>query len=261
MRSGIAIFISFLFLSQLQAQVKPLPNAHAHNDYLHQKPLQDALSHGFTSIEADIHLIDGELYVAHDKPISLDGISMLKDLYLEPLRKLTAQQNGYVYTGYKKPVYLMIDIKTEGEATYILLKQQLIDYQKILRTRNNPTGAVQIVLSGNRPVETVKKEASRLVAIDGRPSDLTHGYDSDFMPVISQHYLQVIKWSGEGEIPAYDLQALKNLTEQTHKQGKKLRLWATPEKENVWKVLLEAGVDFINTDKLQELQNFLSKKD
>ncbi len=49
-------------------RVTPLPNAHAHNDYLHPRPLHDALAHGFASVEADIHLVNGELYVSHDAP-------------------------------------------------------------------------------------------------------------------------------------------------------------------------------------------------
>jgi len=45
----------------------PLSQAHAHNDYLHKNPLFDALDNGFTSVEVDVHLLRGNLYVAHDK--------------------------------------------------------------------------------------------------------------------------------------------------------------------------------------------------
>ena len=45
---------------------KLLTNAHAHNDYEHTHPLADALEQGFCSIEADIHLVNGKLLVAHD---------------------------------------------------------------------------------------------------------------------------------------------------------------------------------------------------
>ena len=46
-----------------------LYKAHAHNDYLHERPLLDALDHGFMSIEADVYvmpLLSDSLYVAHD---------------------------------------------------------------------------------------------------------------------------------------------------------------------------------------------------
>ena len=117
---------------------------------------------------------------------------------------------------------------------------------------------MKVVLSGNRPVRAVQQEKAPLVSIDGRPEDLAANHAPEFMPVISQNYSKVITWNGEGTIPETDMQNLKNLATDTHKQGKKLRLWASPEKQNVWKALLEAGVDFINTDKLQELQTFLS---
>ena len=44
--------------------VVPLVRAHAHNDYRHDRPLHDALAHGFTGIEADVFLVD-------DAPISI----------------------------------------------------------------------------------------------------------------------------------------------------------------------------------------------
>ena len=46
--------------------VTPLANAHSHNDYEHDRPLLDALDHGFKSIEADIFLFEGQLLVTHD---------------------------------------------------------------------------------------------------------------------------------------------------------------------------------------------------
>ena len=41
----------------------PLGQAHAHNDYYHKRPLLDALSHGFCSVEADVFLKNGRLLV------------------------------------------------------------------------------------------------------------------------------------------------------------------------------------------------------
>jgi glycerophosphoryl diester phosphodiesterase len=44
---------------------------------------------------------------------------------------------------------------------------------------------------------------------------------------------------------------------RTHEQGRKIRFWATAENEAMWRELLRAKVDFINTDKLDELQRWL----
>src|SRR3954469_7012674 len=76
-----------LFLpAALGAQVIPLEHAHAHNDYEHARPLAEALEHGFTSVEADIWLVDGQLLVAHDRD-KVDTARTLESLYLAPLRK------------------------------------------------------------------------------------------------------------------------------------------------------------------------------
>ena len=66
--------------------ITPLKQAHAHNDYLHDRPLLDALDHGFCSVEADIFLVDGELLVAHTRS-ELSKERTLKKLYLNPLRE------------------------------------------------------------------------------------------------------------------------------------------------------------------------------
>ncbi|MDO1447604.1 phosphatidylinositol-specific phospholipase C/glycerophosphodiester phosphodiesterase family protein [Rhodocytophaga aerolata] len=257
--SSLLLLSISLFSYTVRAQVHPLLKAHAHNDYMHAKPLFDALTYGFTSIEADIHLIDNELYVVHDKPESTKGLPTLKALYLEPLAKHIKQNNGFVYKGHTSPVYLMIDIKTDGTATYAVLKKQLALYKEILYSPANPKGQVQVVLSGNRPIDSVKSESAAQVSIDGRPEDLPANYPVQFMPVISQNYFKILAWTGEGNISQEDKQKLEQLVKAVHAQGKKLRLWASPEKETVWQVLLETGVDFINTDKLPALQAFMQK--
>jgi glycerophosphoryl diester phosphodiesterase len=154
----------------------------------------------------------------------------------------------------------MIDMKTEAGPTYALLKQQLSSYKDILYSSANPNGRVQVVLSGNRPVQQVNNEVSALVSIDGRPEDLPAMYSAKFMPIISQNYFKIIRWNGQGSISQEDKLTLEKLAQAVHSQGKKLRLWASPENENVWQVLLEAGVDFINTDKLEQLQLFMQTR-
>ena len=49
------------------------------------------------------------------------------------------------------------------------------------------------------------------------------------------------------------------LVQNTHTQNKKLRLWASPDNENVWRFLLDNGVDLINTDRLEDFREFVVK--
>ncbi len=239
---------------KIRTGIKPLPQAHAHNDYEQYRPLFDALEHGFTSVEADVHLINDTLYVAHDRPAFTNPEKTLDKLYLQPLTERIRQQQGQVFAGYTSPFYLWIDAKTEAEPTYRAIEKALKPYKALLQQSHTT-----VVLSGNRPVETMKKAKNQLLTIDGRPADLGKGVKPALMPVISDAYPNQIKWRGQGEIPADELNKLKQLADKTHREGKKLRLWATPENPAVWVKLREAGVDLLNTDQLALLKEFLEK--
>ena len=47
------------------------------------------------------------------------------------------------------------------------------------------------------------------------------------------------------------------MIQRAHKEGRRIRFWATPDKKSVWRELEEAGVDLINTDDLKGLSNFI----
>ncbi len=98
-----------LVLTASYANVAALDRAHAHNDYEHRRPLFDALHHGFTSVEADIWLVDGELCVAHDL-VDTDPCRTLSELYLDPLRTIVHANRGRVYPGRSAPVQLLVDV-------------------------------------------------------------------------------------------------------------------------------------------------------
>jgi hypothetical protein len=250
-------YFLFLFSSSLcfSQQKLPHPNAHAHNDYEHHHPLRDALQSGFTSVEADVHLHQGKLLVGH--ALVTKNSPSLESLYLSPLDSFINLQGGRVYKDYRDPVYLMIDIKTSGEATYQAIRQSLKRFPSLLCHGNECP--VKIFLSGNRPMETILKEGYTGIALDGRPEDIGKGYATELMPVISDNYSKWSVWNGKSAPSINELDRIRKLAEDVHKEGKRLRLWAIPDQENAWKVLLEAGVDIINTDHLAELDAFLAK--
>ena len=61
-------------------------------------PLLDALQQGFCSVEADVHLVDGELFVAHDAN-EIKPDRTLRKLYLEPLLARVRAHGGRAYEG------------------------------------------------------------------------------------------------------------------------------------------------------------------
>lgn len=258
MRTSAFVFLlccSSAFTAATSA-VEPQPQAHAHNDYEHDRPLLDALSHGFCSVEADVFAIEGELRVAHDRIDTRKGKTLQK-LYLDPLRDRVAKNGGRVFKD--GPLFtLLIDFKTAGKPTYTLLREVLRDYRELLVAKSKDQPApVSIVISGNRPFDLIEADEERMVGIDGRLSNLDSKMSASLMPMISDNWGNHFKWRGEGELPASEKEKLLNAVEKTHKAGRRLRFWATPENENLWRVLAAAGVDHINTDQLAKLEKFL----
>jgi hypothetical protein len=251
------------------SSILPLAKAHAHNDYEHDKPLADALNHGFTSVEADVWLKDGKLLVAHDE-IDVRSDRTLETLYLEPLRKRIINNQGSVYKDYKSQDFLLwIDIKSEDMATYKAIHEQLKNYQNML-TRISAAGvkqgAVTVIISGNRPYELMLEQPIRYATYDGRMSDLGTNVSNTFMPVISDNWTKHFTWQGVGEMPASERDKLHSIVETAHNNGQMVRFWATPDaalpnREAVWKELMDAGVDLINSDDLSGLQQFLLEHD
>lgn len=259
---GILLFPFFSLSSALKAQNKiphqGHPEAHAHNDYEHKRPLFDALEQGFSSVEADVWLIKGELYVKHNKPLNLSATPTLEELYLQPLSQIFEERKSGLYENLDRPFFLMIDIKSDAASTYKVLKDKLQAYRPILSGDKPP---LLIFLSGNRPIELVKVETDPLVGIDGRPDDLKKGYSPAFMPVISQRFSKIIKWNGKSPISPEQFAVLQALANTCHEEGKMLRLWASPESKLCWEQLREAGIDLINTDELAALHLFLSENE
>ena len=236
--------------------VEPQPQAHAHNDYEHERPLLDALSHGFCSVEADVFAIDGELRVAHDRVDTRPGRTLQK-LYLDPLRERVRKNGGRVYEN--GPLFtLLIDFKSAGEPTYKLLRKVLREYRELLVGKGkDERPAISIVISGNRPFKLVKADEDRLCGIDGRLSDLDSELSRDLMPLISDNWQLHFKWQGEGIMPAAEQTKLEEAVKKAHDAGRRIRFWATPENERIWEKLVRVGVDHVNTDELARLEKFL----
>lgn len=251
------------------ARVRPLPQAHAHNDYLHARPLHDALAHGFTSVEADIFLVDGELLVAHE-PAELDPNRTLRSLYLDPLFARVRANHGHVYRGYRRPVQLLIDIKADGVAAYEELDRQLRSYRRMLSTATAGhvhLGAVTPVISGDRAARVpMAAQRVRHAFYDGRLDDLAAETPApaSFIPLISSNWTQSFGWRGEGPFPAEERAKLHTIVRTAHARGQRVRFWATPDvpgpaRDALWSELRAARVDHINTDDLAGLRAFLNR--
>ena len=259
---GILIATACLTLGTVRASAQPaLDRAHAHNDYQHARPLLDALDHGFGSIEADIWLVDGALFVAHDRD-SVRTDRTLEALYLAPLRARIVATEGHVYPG-RPPITLLIDIKSHADSTWRVLEPLLRQYDDVITSWHGDsmtTRPVIAVLSGKRPIATLSAQRMRWAALDGRLTDLDarRGVAATSMPLVSDDWEKITKWRGIGAPPRAVKRRVADAVSRAHAQGRKLRFWNTPDLPVVWRLLVETGVDFIGADDLDGLRRFLA---
>lgn len=225
-----------------------------------------ALENGFISVEADIYLIEDVLYVSHDRPKYLSSTPTLEELYLKPLKKHIDQNGGYVYPNYDDFFYLMIDIKSAADVSYPVLRDLLNKYSSIIsvvrKKRDQSNKPVKVLLSGSdgRPFEELLSDEVKYAGLDGRPQELRERYPIAFMPVISENYKKYLSWNGKGAPDDKELDNLINMIEESHRQNKKVRLWASPDIPKVWELLLSIGVDLINTDRIKEFKEFMDNR-
>ncbi|SDJ43687.1 phosphatidylinositol-specific phospholipase C/glycerophosphodiester phosphodiesterase family protein [Streptomyces indicus] len=248
---------------------KPLRRAHAHNDYLHTRPLLDALDHRFSSVEADIFLVDGELLVAHD-PVDLDPSRTLASLYLKPLAERVRRNHGSVHRGHHKPLQLLIDIKADGVNAYAELHRQLHRHRRLFTTYAHGKvrpGAVTAVISGDRSARApMEAQHVRYAFYDGRMTDLGGPAPASFIPLISDNWNNHFTWKGAGPMPEAERAKLRQIIATAHGRGQRVRFWATPdlpgpERGAIWLELIAADADHINTDDLVALEAFLDAYD
>ena len=158
---------------------------------------------------------------------------------------------------------LLVDVKTDATNSYSVLREVLRRYETML-TRFVPgetqTNAVTVIISGNRARGWLASETNRFAAYDGRLADLDSPDSPQLIPLVSDNWSQHFQWRArevDGPMSEAERAKLKKLVERTHQQGRRLRLWATPDQRAMWSELRAAGVDYINTDQLDGLRDFL----
>jgi hypothetical protein len=247
-----------------RSAAQPLERAHAHNDYEHERPLFDALDQGFTSVEADVWLVDGELYLGHDGP---DLTRTLRGRYLEPLAQRFRADGGSLYPHWDGTLRLLIDVKSDGSAAWPVLERQLARYPELMTTYRQGRvheGAVTAVVSGNRDLPAMQSATTRRSFYDGRLSDLGKGISPDLMPLVSNNW-SAIGYTG-GPFTDAHRAALRSAVDRAHAEGYEIRFWATPDapgatRDTVWAEELAADVDVYNTDDLAGLRAWLIAHD
>ena len=228
-------------------------NLHAHNDYEYNIPFTQAYALQFGSIEADVLWINDTLFVAH-------GIKYLKrdvlfeSSYLRQLEQGIKANNGRAYADKNRVLQLLIDLKTDSLQT---LQAVINSIRKFPLLVNNPS--IRFVLTGNQVPAARFDQYPSYILFDGKINDATHAQHLDRIGLFSANFANYSKWKGEGEIPAADLAFLKKDIAKAHAFKKQIRFWGVPDTEYTWKLMMELGVDYINTDRIAAAANFISQ--
>lgn len=244
-------FINFLSFSQ-PVKIYSVANAHSHNDYQNQFPFKQAYDAGFGSIEADVFLQDNKLYLAHD-PSELKKNRSIEKEYLIPLNDVLKKNNGFPYADKEKELQILVDLKTNAVNTLTAL-MKLMDKYPLLKQ----SPQLKWVISGNKPDVSLWKNYPAYILFDANPALEYTEEQLSKIGLFSASVKDYTSWNGKSNLPAGDIIKIKEVVQKANTLNKKTRFWATPDFVNAWYQLMNLNIDFINTDKIAELQTFLN---
>ncbi len=208
-------------------------NPHIKLNGTDKKVVENALQNGFVSLKTDVQIVDGEM-------ICGEGHS-LESMYLDPLREQAKANGGSIYRGHPHPFYLLLELPNAGRAELKVLHDRLSEYKDFLATTDSKARfrAIKVVLVN--PSSTARKsileQEFSFIAFEGNLADVNGTINTNDMPLIGIDYASTANESD-----------LKRLVKQTHRQGKKLRLYNVPNDKALWEDLIGTGVDFISSE-------------
>ncbi len=229
-------------------------NGHSHNDYHQPIPLLNSYHARMGSIEADVFLKNGQLYVAHDST-EITKDATLRKLYLEPLAEKYVKNGHSPYPDPAQKLQLVIDIKKDYQLVLPVLIEELKSFNTIFDKTKNPK-AITIAISGDMPLPSAFKNYPEYISFDGRPNIEYTPLQLKRVVMISADIKKYTTWNGRGTLTTADKLKLKSVIEKAHKQQKPFRFWGTADGPETWLELKKLGVDWINTDQPERLQNF-----
>ena len=256
---NLVFLLALVSNARLEAQViatEVLQHAHAHNDYNKQTPLWNALENGCASIEIDVFAFNNELRVSHIN-LGLSKKPTLIESYLLPL-KAVLNDKGFVYSN--QALVLMIDFKSDSEISLQLLEEAILPMKSYFTFYHNGEVVekqLKLVISG-RGINYPQLTALDTVYFfkDGSVSNCESNVPSALVPRGSASYGSQFKWKGNKEMPKDELLKLRSMVEEAAKCNKKLRFYAMPAKEKIWRKFLEEGVYWINVDRPTKFKKF-----
>jgi alkaline phosphatase len=244
-------------LSVTNAQYSTL-NAHSHNDYVNEVPFWLAYNNHFGSIESDIWAIGNELLVAHSRA-EIKSQNTLDSLYIQPIIKVFRRNGGKAWADSPATFQLLIDLKTAAEPTLLLLTEKIKEYPDVFDPQVNKD-AVRVVITGNRPDPSDFSKYPGYIFFDGILKMKYNEQQLRRILLFSENLKNIIHWNGEAVMDEKDKIRLQSVIDSVHKFNKKVRFWNAPDGINAWNTLINMKVDYINTDHIIKLSEYLKSR-
>jgi alkaline phosphatase len=249
----VLVGISILQTANSQSpKIYSTSNAHSHNDYENPIPFFTAYENNFGSIEADIFYFNDSLIVGHVFA-DIAKKRTFQSLYLDPINNKIKINNGYPYKDTTKTLQLLIDIKTDPDRTIGKLVSLLNTYPAIIQS-----GKLKIVITGNRPSPNKFNQYPSYLFFDGDLGKHYSDYELSRIGLFSADLSEYTHWNGKGIMVKQDQHKIDSIIHSVHDLGKKIRFYGSPDYINAWQQFIKMKVDFINTDHIVELANFLN---
>lgn len=248
----ILLICLFLFSVGLLAQDVQQPRVHSHNDYDQSVPFWNAYSSGAHSIEADVFLKHGVLYVTHDESEIIQERT-LEELYLKPLNELYGMPQDIQNDQENQELQILIDVKSEAKTSLKALVNLLSEYPDLAKNSQ-----LRFVISGNRPKPEQYSFYPDFIWFDHQ--DLAQIPDQawDKVALISMSFGKFSNWKGTGSIQISELKEIELVIKKAHAYNKPFRFWGTPDSQFAWETFSRIGVDFINTDQPSQCVKYVS---
>jgi alkaline phosphatase len=257
MRNSIVILLISLCINLSAQTVYTTLNAHSHNDYEQNIPFFLAYNAHFGSIEADIWAVNGELFVAHGKN-EIKPERTLDALYIQPIVSKFKENGSKAWSDFQGSFQLLIDLKTSYQETLPLLVSELQKYPEVFDQKVNPN-AVKVVITGGTPPPSEFNNYPGFIFFDGKLYLKYSAAERARVAMFSDDLSRYTQWKGDRNIPDKDAKRLKQVVDSVHALPCKIRFWDAPDTPESWEQFQKLMVDYINTDHIQQLGEFLKK--
>lgn len=228
---------------------------HSHNDYTRTVPFYQAYAQKIYSIEVDMFYRDGEFYVSHDEA-DIQPQKTFEAMYLRPLLSLYDINKGKAWADAERPLQLLMEIKSDNTDAFMSALVDLCGkYPEVFNPNVNPN-AVHIAITGHVPSPDKFSLYPAYILFDGSLDDKYSEKQLEQVAMFSQDFKSLSHWNGKGSLVRDEKTKVVAAINKAHALGKPIRFWGAPDGITAWNTLYWLGVDYINTDKVEQCAEF-----